>query len=301
MDSPWHERQEIIAYLGAEASDEVVEHAEKVASEVILGTRHDVWDVHTDKQRWWVVTNMTNLYSQDDFKSMDGVLTFHIGLMQRLLARETTEAPASDDERQQLLAVWREWEQAAVAQEEAREAQEFQAVGVPCRETLLSFTHTIASPGLIPEGETVPKRSDFIHWAERVADSVAPGTKQSRLRGYLKSVAKETWEYVSHVTHRRDATAFDGQLAVRFTGHLLASFSLAIRRAEAGLPERCPRCASYRVTTHWEWDEEADEALNLRLCEVCDWEEEYEPEPLVAPPPENTAPFEGDCLPSSEL
>lgn len=301
MESPWHERQEVVGYLRAEAPDEAVEHAEKVASEVVLGTRHDVWDVHTDKDRWWVVTSPTNLYSQSDFKSMDGVLTFHAGLMQRIASRQHSEAPASDDERQRLLAVWRQWEQAAEAQEEAREAQEFQAVGVRCRETLLSFAHSMASPTLVPEGDPEPKRSDFVHWAERVADAVAPGAKEGRLRGYLKSLARETWEYVGHITHKKDASALDGQLAVRFTGHLLASFSTAIRRAEAGLPPTCPKCGSYRITTHWEWDEDTDEEVNLRLCEVCDWEEEYEPERLIAPERREMPQPAGDCIPSSEL
>lgn len=301
MDSPWHERTDVVGYLRLEAPDETVEHAEKVASEVVLGDRHDVWDVHTDKSRWWVVTNPTNLYSQDDFKSMDGVLTFHVGLMRRVLSRQDVQAPASDDERQRLLAVWRQWEQAAEAQEQGREAQEFQAVSVRCRETLLSFTHAMASPALVPEGEMEPKRSDFIHWAQRVAEAVAPGAKQARLRGYLKSLAQETWEFVSHVTHKKDASSFDGELAVRFTGHLLESFSTAIRRAEAGAPDTCPQCRSYRVTTHWERDEETNEEINLRLCEICDWQEPYEPERLVAPQPMDDPPPVGDCLPSSEV
>ena len=34
-----------------------------VLAETILGHRHDVWDVHTNRDRWWVITNPTNLYS----------------------------------------------------------------------------------------------------------------------------------------------------------------------------------------------------------------------------------------------
>jgi hypothetical protein len=36
--------------------EEKVLHAEKVAHERAMGRDHDVWDVHTDKDRWWVVT-----------------------------------------------------------------------------------------------------------------------------------------------------------------------------------------------------------------------------------------------------
>lgn len=59
--------------------EEKVLHVEKVASERVLGREHAVWDVHTDKERWWVVTNPTNLYSQTLMPSLDYTLSFHIG------------------------------------------------------------------------------------------------------------------------------------------------------------------------------------------------------------------------------
>lgn len=40
---------------------------QKVYSEVVLNIRHDVWDIHTNKNRWWVITGGTNLYSQEQF------------------------------------------------------------------------------------------------------------------------------------------------------------------------------------------------------------------------------------------
>src|ERR1700739_4388760 len=35
---------------------EKVEHAERVMTEHILGHDHDCWDVHTNKDRYWVIT-----------------------------------------------------------------------------------------------------------------------------------------------------------------------------------------------------------------------------------------------------
>jgi hypothetical protein len=58
------EAQAIKDYMAWQARDENVLHVEKVASERIFERDHDVWDVHTDKERWWVVTGPTNLYSQ---------------------------------------------------------------------------------------------------------------------------------------------------------------------------------------------------------------------------------------------
>jgi len=51
-------------YVQTQARDEKVLHAENVRTEHILGRDYDCWDVHTDKDRYWVITSPTNLYSQ---------------------------------------------------------------------------------------------------------------------------------------------------------------------------------------------------------------------------------------------
>ena len=58
-------------------------HAEGLL-EAVLNTRHDVWASHTNKDRGWVITGGTNLYSQEQFPNMDLALTFHIGLILRI-------------------------------------------------------------------------------------------------------------------------------------------------------------------------------------------------------------------------
>lgn len=63
---------------------------------------------------------------------MDGVLTFHIGLVTRVLAKEARKAPTMPEPR--LERTRRQWEQAAAAQLEADEAEEFQATGVRCKQ-----------------------------------------------------------------------------------------------------------------------------------------------------------------------
>ena len=275
-----------------------MEHAEKIASERIFSNEYFVWDVHTDKHRWWVVGPPTNLYSQQEHKSMDGVLSFHIGLMARVMAKEARKAPSRPEPR--LEKTRRQWEQAAEAQVQADEAEEFQAVGVRCRETLLSFAHAMGAPTLIPAGESSPKASDFVHWSEQIANAVAAGVSAAALRSYLKALAKETWDYVSWLTHAKNAARPDGAIAVEIVAHLLSLFEEAIERTERGGPKRCPSCSSYRIVGDEEYDFDAGTVVRRRLCEACDWSEEYEPEPLGPPPPARPPP-EGDCLPSSEL
>lgn len=58
---------DIASYVHGQARDETVQHVERVKSEYVAGTEYEIWDVTTDKTRWWVITNMTNLYSQKHF------------------------------------------------------------------------------------------------------------------------------------------------------------------------------------------------------------------------------------------
>jgi hypothetical protein len=62
-----------------------------------------------------------------------------IGVTGRLLARESLEAPVDEHDRLRLGQAWRRFEQAAKALDNADEAEDFQAVGMRCRECLVTF------------------------------------------------------------------------------------------------------------------------------------------------------------------
>lgn len=95
--SPEHERREVRQYLWTQAPGEKVTHLEKVTTEVVAGERYDVWDVETDKNRWWVVTPPTNLYLKSAIPSLDICLSFHVGLMARVFeAQRGTRTGCTD-------------------------------------------------------------------------------------------------------------------------------------------------------------------------------------------------------------
>jgi len=271
VESPEHERRQVAEYLELEAPDEKVTHAEKIASEHIMGHEYNVWDVETHKNRWWVITNMTNLYSKDQFPSMDQVLTFHIGLMHRIMARQSTSPRTGDEERERLMNPWRKWEQAAQASDEADEAEQFQAVGMQCREALLAFVKSAAKDEIVPEGAVDPAKGDFIRWSELIATATTPGS--DRLRRFLRKTAANTWDLVNWVTHEANARKFDAVIAVDATAFVLDVFGMALVRHERGQPDRCPECGSYRVVG--DYRSEIDSYVTL--CEVCEWESEPEP------------------------
>jgi hypothetical protein len=266
VDSPEHERRKITEYVKLEAGDESVVHAEKIASEHVMGHEYNVWDVETDKNRWWVISNPTNLYLQSEFKSMDYVLSFHIGLMHRVFARQATTARTGGEERDRLRIPWRKWEQAAKASEEADEAEALQAVGMRCRESLLAFVRAVGIEAMVPEGDDAPKRSDFVHWSELIASAIAPTSET--LRTYLKKTAATTWQLVNWLTHEQNARQFDAVIVVDATAFLLDVFGMALVRQERDAPDRCPECGSYKLVG----DYRSEEDLYVTLCEVCSWE-----------------------------
>ncbi|HTE52452.1 MAG TPA: hypothetical protein VK698_16485 [Kofleriaceae bacterium] len=266
---PEHEIIEIRDYFERQGREPVV-HLEKVASERIFGNRHDVWDIHTATGRWWVVTKPTNLYSQKDFPSLDYILSFHVGLCARLMARSASKASVSDEEQDRLASPLRRWEQAAEALNSAEEAEDFQAVGMRCRECLIELVRGVARPEMVATGVEAPKKADFVQWAEVIANAVTAGASAAELRGYLKAVSKSTWQLVNWLTHAKSATRLDAQIALDATENVLAALGLLVVRHERGAPDRCPACGSYQIGTLYR-PEVGAESSYFSVCIRCDW------------------------------
>lgn len=274
MESPEHERRSIEEYLRLESpGDDEILRSEKIATEAIYGERHDVWDVETKSGRWWVVTNPTNLYSHDDFPSMEVVLSFHVGLVTRLVARSSREPAATDEQQDRTPAAWRKLTQAAEAVDRADEAEEFQAAGMRCREALVKFARDAAESEKASVDGSGLKKGDFVGWSVVIANAAAPGQSNKALRSYLKTTAKATWDFVAALTHDDDANRHDAEIAVSATETVLAAFSDALVRFERGAPNRCPMCESYRVVSDFR-PEIGDAGAYVTLCANCGWEDE---------------------------
>lgn len=245
-------------------------HLEKMKSERVFGRQYDLWDVHTSAGRWWVVTNPTNIYSQREFPSADYLMSFHIGVTLRVMQRDqrTVQGPSVD----RFAGAIRRWQQAAKAIDEANEAEDFQAVGMKCRECLLTFVRDAQADVPIQAGTERPKRGDFTAWAGLIADWAAPGDHSKDVRQHLKTIADSTWQLVNWLTHARNATLSDAELVVSATNHLLEWFSESLMRRESERPERCPKCSSYQVESFYAPELELDPPY-LLTCLACGWEQ----------------------------
>jgi predicted RNA-binding Zn-ribbon protein involved in translation (DUF1610 family) len=269
---PEHERHHVRDYMTSQAADEPVVHLEKVANERVFGTRHDVWDVHTTKGRWWVLTNPTNLYSQQTFPSMDYVLSLHVGLMARVAARRQKEAPAGPG-RDILVGPWRRWEQAVEALDQAEEAEDFQSVGMRCRECLLELARVAAHPDMLISGEAAPKKGDFMQWSGIIARAISPGSTGEEARSYLKASSKATWQLVNWLTHARNASRVHGQVSVDATYGVLSACSAFLVRAKTNVPDRCPNCSSYQIGVDYRPASRRGRQLRAySVCSRCGWE-----------------------------
>ena|GEM_PF-353253 len=257
-------------YVEWQVRDEKVVHAEKVATEVVMGRKLEAWDVRTDKGRWWVVASPTNLYSQQLFPSLDYTISFHVGVTTRMMSEP--DPGVHPMEQMTLAPAWRRWEQAAEAFQAAEEAEEFQAVGMRCRECLILMVKSGARLEMIDGGSSPPKASDVQAWSEIIANHVAKGTSAKEVRGYLKSMARSTWQLVNWLTHSSSATKSDASLALDATQHVLAAFTTALFRFTQGLPDRCPDCGSYKVGMRYHPDEERVDLVPG--CEECGWWDE---------------------------
>jgi hypothetical protein len=245
----------------------------------IAGYPHDLYAVWMSKgDRWWVITGMTNLYAQEDFHDLDQVFTFHLGLC--TLLREKFRIEADEESAEHIGRAWRRYAKAVDAMSEAEEAEEFQAVGIRCREALLALIRDHATAPWLPGTESPPKAADFGGWADLHAQALASG----RMRSYLRDLASRTWDIAVWLQHYADATELDAELALEATAHFLRMFALAVRRYQQGSSRRCPACDSYRLAQDGDVEERAGLLgyASQDVCRACGWTSEQAFEPYSA-------------------
>ncbi len=254
--------------MESQARGEKVQHAEKVKSEHLLGHEYDCWDVHTEHDRYWVITSPSNLYSQKYFPSLDFTLSFHVGVTTRIMALQRGAPNAAQKSR--LAPVWRRWEQAAESFDTAEEAEDFQAVGMKCRQCFIHLGRWLSKPEMVPAGQEAPQRDNFLGWAELIANAVAPGDSNDRIRSHLKAIAKSAWDLAAWLTHANGAKRTDASFVLDATHQVVEGFGGALIRLESGSPERCPQCGSYNLDVGF--NPELMPRPYVSECEECGWQ-----------------------------
>lgn len=270
---PAHEEKSIRNYVEGQSRnfddpddpDTKVTLVQKVSSYRLIGADYDLYDVHMPKERWWVITNPTNLYSQESFPDYDVAFSFHVGLMLRMMNRERVEI--DEEKSEEVGGAWRRYEAAVAAMDSAREAEDYQGVAIKCREALLAFgrEHQEAEWLTLPE---VPcKVNDFKGWAKLYAQELSTG----RMRRYLTEIAEKAWDVAVSLQHDYNATEWDAEMLLDATEHVFQMYSTAIVKTKRKPPRRCPKCSSYRLVTDFDISERDGEqgSLQADVCSAC--------------------------------
>ena len=239
---------------------------QKVGSRRVLGRRRDLYDVHCVQSRWWVITDPTNLYSQDDFPQIEQALTFHIGLG-AVLAERSRSALEDVEIEAQVASSWRRFQQALDTMNDAEESEDFQAVGVKCRDALIALAKDHAEASWLGEVRDPPKAADFKGWGNIFAERLSEG----RVRSYLKTLVDKTWDLTVCLQHNSNATPLDADIVLDATGQLIGALAKLIHRQELGEPARCPRCDSYRVREDVENDDVNEGFWTSDVCNARGW------------------------------
>ena len=255
-------------YFEWQAPDLQVVFLQKVYSEAVLNTRHDVWDIHTNKDRWWVITGGTNLYSQAQFPNMDLALTFHIGLILRI--PRTEEQQENDLRVLPFKPVLEKMEEVGAAMTQAHNLADYQAVGVRCRETLLALIGAAQDAAVWTDAP--PQRANFRAWTDIIFNDLLPSESNKERRGAIKQMLESAWTFTNWLTHAKSATWLDADMAHALTQQAVQMAMTQILRALRGVPEACPQCGSpYLEPEHGENSSAPGVLWERPACTDCDW------------------------------
>jgi hypothetical protein len=263
------EIDEVKSYFSWQAPDLTITFLQKVYSETVVSHLHHVWDVHTDRDRWWVITNPTNLYSQEQFPSMDLAVTFHVGLCLR--TPRTEEQRVKDLRVLPFGAVFAQMQEVETALSQAADVASYQAVGMRCRELLLTLIG-VAQDVTVWKSDPV-QRANFKGWTEIIANEMLSGDSNKERRRALKSAMDEAWVFANWLTHAKSAVWMDAELSMSMTRHAMGMCISYFMRRLRDVPDSCPQCHSPRLEPRYGNSEASQSTLfEWPHCVDCSWE-----------------------------
>jgi len=147
--------------------------------------------------------------------------------------------------------------------DKSKEIEDFQSIGVQCREILIELGNTIYFEEMEGTGEQ-PQSSNFKRKAELFVQFYLSGSDNSDYRNYIKKITEATWEYACKITHSKSATFYEASTCVTLTTSLVSVYENIRQKVYDLLSQYyCTNCKSKKLSII---DEESDETgLVLKL------------------------------------
>ena len=230
----------------SQAPDLTVEFVQKVYSENVLHVRHDVWDVHTNVDRWWVITEPMNLYAQEQFPNMDLALTFHVGLCLRIPRsdrKKLSEIPAEP-----FVECVRSFRRHLTRSRRPKRSLILnQSVSDAAKPSwLLSAWHRPSCLGRKRKRRRRKRTSK--HGQITSAAWLSRGIHTKHRRHLFKTLLESAWEFANWLTHTKSSNWHDAEAAFAVTENAIGLCISAVIRHMRGVPEQCPACGSQRLS-----------------------------------------------------
>lgn len=245
-----------------------------------LGVDVCVWNVKTDTDGdWWVVEGdgiPMNLYPQSAYYfGTDEVYSFHMGLIQRMSTTQDKYCPEDfvngvtlETEIAPLL--FRKLKSVAALIDTAKETEDFQAIGVQCREILIELGNHIYHP-MMAGVEEQPQASNFKRKAELFVQFYLKGSENSDYRSIIKKLTEAAWDYANKITHSRSATYYEASTCVTLCIALVGAYENILQKVFDPLAQYyCSVCKSKKLSIDGSDANEDGMVEKLYLhCEEC--------------------------------
>lgn len=249
-----------------------------------LGVEVNVWNVKAEGGNWWVVEGEgapMNLYTQDEFYfSADEAYSFHMGITQRLQARHHKEFKHIIDELpldiEWIKSISRRLNIAAQDLNEVTGAENIQAIGLTCRESLIELAAVLveANPGILEKNNL--KAADFKGIAREVISIYAQRKCNDTLRKHSRNMAEMAWDYSSEIVHSPNRNIPDAKICLLFTCAIVSVFqNLYLKHLGFDTEQKCPECKSMDVSLH-----ATDNEVLMMICNECGHEASVEVEQM---------------------
>lgn len=239
-----------------------------------------VWNVKTDKDKnWWVVEGEgipMNLYPQDAYYfGSDEVYSFHMGIVSRLIAKKEEFVPehfvnAVSLGGQFAPQLYRKLKNVSVDLDNATEVEDFQKIGVQCREILIDLGNHIYLPVMADSNEQLHE-SDFKRKSEEFIRFFLNGSENSDYRNIIKRMTEGTWEYTNKMTHSKNSTFYEASTCITLCISLVTLYENLFQKHFDVLSKcQCSVCKSKKLSILEEEFDDRGELLKLNLlCEEC--------------------------------
>lgn len=245
-----------------------------------LGVNVNVWNVKTSRGAYWVVEGETapmNLYTQNaNYFSADEAYSFHMGITQRLSKRHQENFKHVIDEMpldiERLRSINRKLNMASQKLSVDLEPEEFQSIGLICRESLIELSKELCKRNKELIKSKGLKTSDFKNVSNEFIDLYIPGSNNAELRNHSRKLVEIAWSYNSSIVHSPNKTFPDVKIGLLFTSAVISLLeNLFFKHLGFDNEPVCSNCGSKKIDIV-----EIDNNKFVTICKSCENEEELE-------------------------